>query len=691
MTAGCQPLVHDLLVCLQVPWQVWSRGDGQITADGVQGAYCGEIRVLSRAEITIDGRRPAPVAAVHHGAGDVTFVAVAYPEGDPAPHPTLRVERRRRVDPAGLRETLTVTSRAAFPLHLEIVMDVAADLASMETVRSGRAATAGAIPVGRGHRLRWTTTDLQVTLTSSAVIDPAGSRLTWVVDLPARGAATVAWRVEAARRAVFVTAPPTGPEWSTPRITSADGRLPALVHRSLDDLAALRATLADHPDDTFLAAGAPWYLTLFGRDALWAARMLLPLGTALAASTLRLLAAHQGRRVDHRSAEAPGKIPHELRPSGIRLTGGGPDDGLVLPPVYYGTVDATPLWVCLLHDAWRWGLPAAEVDRLVPAAERALDWMAGHGDADGDGFLDYVDRTGTGLSHQGWKDSGDAIQWRDGRPAVGPVALCEVQAYAHEAALSGAALLDAFGRPGGDRWRHWAAALAGRFRERFWVADDDGDRPAVALDGAKQPIDSLTSNIGHLLGTGLLTPEETGIVARRLTDPLLFSGFGIRTMARGSAGFSPLGYHTGAVWPHDTAIAVRGLVRAGRTAEAALLVDGLVAAAHGFDDRLPELFSGDAREDLPSPVPFPGACRPQAWSAASALVLLAAVLGLDPDVPGGTLAVGPLIPHLVGSWRVHGLRLGERDLSIVVDADGTVPHVATDAPVRIDARSTGRS
>ena len=254
------------------------------------------------------------------------------------------------------------------------------------------------------------------------------------------------------------------------------------------------------PGDTFLAAGAPWFFTLFGRDSLWAARMLLPLGTDLAAGTLRVLAARQGTVTDVDSAEQPGKILHEVRAKPLSLG----EEGRVLPPVYYGTVDATPLWVCLLHDAWRWGMPADQVEALLPAMERALAWMTDHGDADGDGFLEYVDEGGHGLANQGWKDSGDSVQWRDGTLATGPIALCEVQAYAHEAALGGAALLEAFGRPGADRWRAWAAELATRFRAAFWVQDATGRYPAIALDADKRAVDTVTSNIGHLLGTGLL-------------------------------------------------------------------------------------------------------------------------------------------------------------------------------------------
>ena len=403
--------------------------------------------------------------------------------------------------------------------------------------------------------------------------------------------------------------------------------------------------------DVFLAAGAPWYFTLFGRDSIWAARLLLPFGWQLAAGTLRALAAFQGRRIDQETAEAPGKIPHELRREGS---------------LYYGTIDATPLWICLLHDAWRWGMPGSQVRSLLPALRAALDWMRHYGDSDGDGLLEYIDQSGHGLSNQGWKDSGDAIRFADGRIAKPPVALCEVQGYAYEAAMGGAELLAAFGSPDADGWRDWAAGLAGVFRESFWLADGF---PALALDADKQPVDSLTSNIGHLLGTGLLTRDEEALVAGRLSGQDMDSGFGLRTMSVRDGGYNPLSYHCGSVWSHDTAIVIRGLFRSGHPDVAAGLADGLLAAAAAFGWRLPELFSGDDR----GPVPYPAACRPQAWSAAAAGALAQALLGLEVDVPAGRVRTRPPSAAIGGSGRrlrVDGLVAGDETFTAGVDETG---------------------
>jgi glycogen debranching enzyme len=277
-------------------------------------------------------------------------------------------------------------------------------------------------------------------------------------------------------------------------------------------------------------------------------------------------------------------------------------------------------------------MPDAEVEALLPNLTAALEWMRDFGDADGDGLLEYIDTTGRGLANQGWKDSGDSVQWREGTLATAPIALCEVQAYAYEAAIRGADLLERFGRPG-DEWRAWAERLKTRFHESFWVDDPDGAYPAIALDADKRAVDSLTSNIGHLLGTGLLDDAQSALVAKRLASPELSSGYGLRTMATTSAGYWPLSYHGGSVWAHDTAIAIRGLTAAGFTEEASELSEGLLSAAASFDYRMPELHSGDAADRFARAVPYPAACRPQAWSAAAAIAVYASASGLTPPEP----------------------------------------------------------
>jgi glycogen debranching enzyme len=341
---------------------------------------------------------------------------------------------------------------------------------------------------------------------------------------------------------------------------------------------------------------------------------------------------------------------------------------MTLPPLYYGTIDATALWICLLHDAWRWGLPEEDVRSLLPALEAALGWLRDHADPDGDGFLEYLDESGTGLANQGWKDSVDSIRFADGSIAPGPVALCEVQAYAYEAAMGAADLLDHFGRKGALQWREWAAAMQLRFREHFWVGEGRRRFPALALDGRKRRVDSLTSNIGHLLGTGILSDEESRLIAGLLTGEELSSGFGLRTMSRAEGGYSPLSYHCGSVWSHDTAIAIHGLIRSGLSDAAFGLVEGLLAASAGFGYRLPELYGGDARSGADRPLPYPAACRPQAWAAAAIGPIVQALTGLK--VRNGELVAERPASAPAGALTVSPVRFGGRAYVLTADRDG---------------------
>jgi glycogen debranching enzyme len=670
-----QPFLHDACVTVRAPSLGISRPDGQITG-GADGFYHGDRRALSRLEVVAEGVPNAPIGGGFRGADRAAFRTLLRGLAEHSADPAVCLERTRGVAPGRMTETLELVNDGRTAIRVRLTVHAGSDLAAMEAVKSG-APTAALPATAEAGGLAWSDGSVTVRLAATPApggVDAATGRLHFDVDLgPA-----ARWQAELTCTAAFADgdqfpAPPEAREvWSRPTLASADRRLDRWLEQSHHDLRGLLLTDPLDPRDTFLAAGAPWFLTLFGRDSLWAARMLLPLGTELAAGTLRTLARRQGTRVDPATEEQPGKILHEVRRGPLDL-----GDGLRLPPLYYGTVDATALWVVLLHDAWRWGLPADQVEPLLANAEAALAWMDGPGDADGDGFLEYVDSTGRGLANQGWKDSGDAVRSRDGRLADPPLALCEVQGYAHEAALAGTALLRAFGRPGADRWEEWAARLRDRFRARFWVEDADGPYPAIALDREKRPVDSVTSNIGHLLGTGLLSREEAALVAARLTGPRLDCGFGLRTLAADSGGFNPFGYHIGSVWPHDTAIAAYGLAREGFPAEAASLVSGLVEASAAFEARLPELFAGHGRAAGPRPAPYPAACRPQAWAAAAAVLSVQSLLALTPDAPHSrlTLTAPPHPLHLTG------LQLAGHPLEIRVDASGTT-HV--DAPPGIE-------
>ena len=654
-----QPLLHNETVVLRAPTQAWSAADGSIGSQPIHGLYFSDVRFVSAQSITVAGAPLEHIATVPRGADATTFVHVVRALDDPTPDPGVRAEHTRTATASGIRERLELRSRLPHELRADVRVSFAADATGMDTVKSGRT---GEAPVVEGGRWSGDSVSVELVAPGASVAD---GLLTWSVVVPAHGSVAVEWSYDAEDALAVVHGAPGPAPWSQPAVTAGDDRITRWTARALADLDALRLVTVREPDLQFLAAGAPWFFTLFGRDSIWAARFMLPLGTQIAGDTLRVLAGLQGTADVPETAEEPGKIMHELRRGDLVM----PGEGIHLPPLYFGTVDATALWVCLLHDAWKWGLPNADVRALLPNLERALEWMRDFGDADGDGLLEYADKSGRGLSNQGWKDSGDSVQWRDGTLATGPIALVEVQAYAYEAATHGADLLDAFGGDGAQ-WRAWAARLREKFHESFWIEDADGAYLAIALDAAKRPVDTVTSNLGHVLGTGILDERQAGMLARRLVDPTLNSGYGLRTMSTDSAGYWPLSYHGGSVWTHDTAIAIAGLAREGFRDEADELVRGLLAAASGFEYRMPELHSGDAAADVASPVPYPAACCPQAWSAAAAVSVLSSVLGLRPDAQAGELGISP--SSVVGALTVDGLVFdGERG-QVVVSADGEV-------------------
>lgn len=665
-----QPALHELATCLSAPTVAASGTDGQIRAVGAQGVLHADLRVLSHAVVTVDGEEPEPISCAPQGASGYRFTGLLRQLGDAAPDPTVRLDRVRTVRPGRVEERLVLASTAREPVEAVLRVHLAADLAAVDVLKAGGAGEPVPAVVADGVGT-WAGDDVTATLHVDGLDLAAadgGIELVRRVRLEPRTSVTASWVLDVVDTGGVVAAAPPR-EGALPRVVADDPRLARWLEASAADLDALRMTRTGRPDDVFAAAGSPWYLTLFGRDSLWAARLSLPFGTELAAGTLRVLAGLQGTVDERASQQQPGKVLHELRRAELVVDG----TGTHLPPVYYGTVDATPLFVCLLHDAWRWGLPDDDVRALLPAARAALDWVAGPGDADDDGLLEYVDTEGTGLANQGWKDSGDSVRFADGRQAEPPIALAEVQGYAHEALLHGADLLEAFGENGTEAYREAAARLRSRFHEAFWVHDDaHGRYPAMALDGAKAPVDALASNVGHLPGTGVLGADEEAAVAALLARPDNDSGFGLRTMSTTSGAYSPLSYHCGSVWPHDTAITLQALSRAGLGEHGRGLVDGLVAAAEAWSYRLPELWSGDARDEVGVPVPYPAACRPQAWSVATAPAVLQVLLGLRVDVPAGRAVLRPLRPCPVGALRVDGLLVAGQPCTVEVDAAGEV-------------------
>jgi glycogen debranching enzyme len=432
------------------------------------------------------------------------------------------------------------------------------------------------------------------------------------------------------------------------------------IQRGLNDL---RLLVNDGPADgeRYISAGVPWFTTLFGRDSIITALETIAFRPQLAVETLAVLAARQATEVDDERDAEPGKILHELRTGEMAATG-----ELPFRP-YYGSVDSTPLWLILLAEAFAWTGDRSMVDRFWPNALAALEWIDRWGDVDGDGFVEYRRRTERGLLNQGWKDSHDSIRDRRGKLVQGPVALAEAQGYVYRAKRGVAALASMRGDVAlASRLQEDAETLRERFDSAFWVADQG--YYAMALDGEKRPADAIASNAGQCLWTGIVSPARARAVADRLLGPGLFSGWGIRTYANDQPGYNPLGYHTGTVWPHDTALIGAGLKRYGFHDEANRLVGSVFEAAQRFPDyRLPELFCGFDRETSPLPVPYPVACSPQAWAAAAPFLFLQTMLGLQPHAERSELELyRPNLPDWLGKVTVNGLRLGDASVDLLL-------------------------
>jgi glycogen debranching enzyme len=422
----------------------------------------------------------------------------------------------------------------------------------------------------------------------------------------------------------------------TPALQAEDRTVERTYRASLNDLGALRMQPDLSKGPTLPAAGLPWFMALFGRDSLITSFQALPYLPELAATTLRVLADRQATERDDFREQEPGKILHELRFG--ELTSNG---RLPYSP-YYGSADATPLFLVLLDEYHRWTGDDALVRDLEVHARAALDWIEHSGDADGDGYVEYQRRNlTTGLINQCWKDSWDSVQFADGKLARGPIATCEIQGYVYDALRRSARLAREVWHDEdlSDRLELRAAELRVRFRRDFWMPERGCH--ALALDGDKRQVDSLTSNIGHLLWSGILDEDEAAAVAERLLEEQLYSGWGIRTLGTGESGYNPLGYHTGTVWPHDNSLIVAGLARYGHHEQALEIASSILAAAVYFEYRLPEVFAGFPLAQTSVPVAFPTASRPQAWAAGAPLMLLSAILGLTPqdveaqaDLPG---------------------------------------------------------
>ena len=645
------------------------------------GLYCQDTRFLSEYEFAFS--RTAPVMllslaekgyAAEHVLTNPTMETV---DGHPIGRATLEV-RRVRVLADALEETLTVTNFHAEPVMLDFVYRFGADFADIFEVRGQQRAARG--------RLHPPQVDEGGIVFAYTGLDGARmqTRISFSQPPHFTTAREVVFRLVLHHRqpaTIVLTITPSAcnqqrPPGRTPlqqlaeeyklwkdgctRILTSNDLFNAVLDRSVGDLRTLW-TRDPATGEPYLAAGAPWFDALFGRDSVITSFETLALTPGVARATLRILGRSQGVTHDCRRDEQPGKILHELRQGEMARTGETPFSR------YYGSVDATPLFLMLAAEYWLWTADRHLLGHLRPAIVAALRWAAESGDRDADGYLEYERLGEAGLLNQGWKDSGNAIAGHDGQPARPPIALVEVQAYLYAAKMGLARLMEDLGDAGSTRaLRVEAQALKAHFNRDFWM---ESGTYALALDGAKRQVDSVSSNPGHALWAGIAPPARARQVAERMMRPDMFSGWGVRTLSALEPAFNPLGYHVGSVWPHDNAILAMGLKRYGFEVELNQLATALFDVAQRFDYyRLPELFCGMQRTPQGGPVPYPVACRPQAWAAGTMPLVLTAILGLRPDAPRGHLyIVRPHLPPWLDRVQVRNLRVGSATVDLLYE------------------------
>ncbi len=664
---------------------------GDIGGDA-DGLIADDTRHLSRLVVSVDGAPLRTLGAAQLAPSTARFRGFVFPDHGRA-DPTLDVERKRTVVPGGLEDELILTLWQAVPRTVSVRLEVDADFVDIFGIR-GLAAPSDAprsMPNAvSGDCLRFV--DDETGLATVVRLAPPpdsleGGIAAWSPTL----SLGKPWRLQVSVATQTGDShddgdggPAAPGRRSEVQVVSDPADLGRGCRRALADLDALCMPDRLAPGRRIMAAGIPWFVALFGRDSIVSghqARAFLP-GQVM--DTLSALAARQGRTTDPGNEEAPGKILHEVRLTRRPWLGEGTAAGT---RPYYGTVDATPLWVILYGTAMRWGASRDALTELLPAARAAMDWTRGPGDPDGDGLIEYAPSGTRSLSNQSWKDSEDAVQFADGALAAGPIAMIEVQGYAYRARRELAAVLRHLGHdPDADALDEEASALRDLVRERYWRPGSAGAPGffVLALDGDKQQVESVASNMGHLLWCDVPSPDEAGQVAEHLTGPAMASGWGLRTLSREMAGFNPISYHVGSVWPHDTALACEGLRRYGLDEQAVGLADDLIAAMSLFDHRLPELFGGHTREPGDTPTPYPTACRPQAWAAGVPLQLATMFLGLEPDIPAGRLRLSPRLPPGLNRMEVRGVEFPGGRLSVRIDRDEGIRIIEAPADVVID-------
>jgi glycogen debranching enzyme len=645
----------------------------------VEGLFTEDTRFLSSLRLTINGQRPLLLSS-----DKIEYFSAAFfmrnPLADGLAPDVLSIRRERFIG-EGMQDSFAVQNQGMERVEFDLQLDVGADFADIFAVKDfdfalGDPLRAHPLPDSRPveydpNRNQFVMSDdgdlplkTQVIFSQRGEVD--GSKMVFHLALEPRER----WDLH-----VEVFPLPDGelvaPRFAELRFGEEVGhvrdslaawqlRVPqlraswdALGHafgQSVSDLASLRMRSDNGAIGKLPGAGVPWFMTVFGRDTIITCLQTLLFGPELARTALEVLADLQAKEDDASHDAEPGKIVHEVRHGKAALT---------WHERYYGTADATPLYLILLSEVWRWTDDAALVRDLKAPALAALDWIGKYGDRDGDGFVEYERRTEHGLENQSWKDSWDSQRFHDGRLAQTPIAPCEVQGYVYDAKRRVAELAREVWRDRELAVRLDAEAdkLRKRFDEAFWV-EDRGGFYALALDRDKQQVDSLCSNVGHLLWSGIVPPKRVDAIVDQLMGDDLWSGWGVRTMSTADAGYNPLSYHNGTVWPHDNSIIAAGLARYARWPEAQRVIQRMLTAAQHFNYQLPEVFAGMRRSETPFPIAYPTAARPQAWAAGTPVLLLQSLLGLQPDRRRHALetVAPPELPSWAGTIRLSGIR-----------------------------------
>jgi glycogen debranching enzyme len=631
-------------------------GNIEATLADPQGLFAFDTRFLSRWILTVDGTVPRVLSTDDLQYYSVQFF-LAPSSGTIYVDADISIMRRRAVG-AGFREDLLIRNERPEPVDLEVRLEAAADFADLFEVKDAQPKKGELYRelhdrrLVLGYRRGTFSRETWITVDQPAVIDEQGLSFRVHIEPHGEWAARLAVKVVALPASLHETSirrwrgDQEGKDldvWlgDAPTLSCDWAPLERIYRRSIVDLAALRFFPVIVPGGALPAAGLPWFMSIFGRDSIITSLQALPFQPGLAVTTLRALAAWQGTRLDDFRDEEPGKIFHELRYGEMTAFEERPHSP------YYGAADVTPLFLILLDEQERWTGDGRLVHELEPHARAALKWIDAYGDRDGDGYVDYQRRNAkTGLENQCWKDSWNSILFADGSMSRLPRAPCEIQGYVYDAKVRSARLARTFWADPAlaERLERDAEDLKRRFNNDYWL--EDRDCFALALDGDCRRVDALTSNIGHLLWSGIADGDKAEICVRRLMDDRLFSGWGVRTMAEGEGGYNPIGYHLGTVWPHDNSLIAWGLTRYGYREEAARIAMGILEAASYFHDRLPEAFAGYNRALTRFPVEYPTACSPQAWASGSPLLILRALLGLEPL--GGRLLVDPALPTQIG-------------------------------------------